>query len=169
MTIPDAAVSWLLTGITTYSPGKARRVNFLSELAKLLSGAGWLLLTRLLAGDESVAWNYGFQFAGSWFYYQPTFDARWRQYSPGFCLLTKMVEQACDNPDIHFWTWDWARKGTRTVLPARTVKPCTLQLRIRARCACGKGCAITRRRRSSLRHGWNTGCDGWSVALPPRA
>ena len=64
--------------------------------------AGWLVLTRLLVGDEPVAWNYGFQFAGSWFYYQPTFDARWRQYSPGFCLLTKMVEQACDDPEIQF-------------------------------------------------------------------
>ena len=72
------------------------RQDFLAALAELLSSAGWLVLTRLLVGDEPVAWNYGFQFAGSWFYYQPTFDARWRQYSPGFCLLTKMVEQACD-------------------------------------------------------------------------
>jgi len=79
----------------------AERQNFLSGLAELLSGTGGLVLTRLLAGDEPVAWNYGLQFAGSWFYYQPTFDARWRQFSPGFCLLTKMVEQACDHPDMH--------------------------------------------------------------------
>jgi len=58
------------------------------------------VLTRLLLGNEPVAWNYGFRFAGSWFYYQPTFDSRWRQFSPGFCLLTKMVEQACDDPTI---------------------------------------------------------------------
>ena len=81
-------------------PARSGR-TFLPALAELLSEAGWLVLTRLLAGDQPVAWNYGFQFAGSWFYYQPTFDARWRQFSPGFCLLTKMVEQACDNPEIH--------------------------------------------------------------------
>jgi CelD/BcsL family acetyltransferase involved in cellulose biosynthesis len=79
----------------------AERQAFLSGLAELLSGAGWLALTRLLVGGEPVAWNYGFAFAGSWFYYQPTFDARWRQFSPGFCLLTRMVEAACGNPEIH--------------------------------------------------------------------
>jgi CelD/BcsL family acetyltransferase involved in cellulose biosynthesis len=97
----EAHVARFRVGGRTSNLSSAERQNFLSGLAELLSGAGWLVLTRLLAGDEPVAWNYGFQFAGSWFYYQPTFDARWRQLSPGFCLLTKMVEQACDNPDIH--------------------------------------------------------------------
>ena len=79
----------------------AERQEFLAGLAELLSASGWLVLSRLSAGGEPVAWNYGFEFAGSWFYYQPTFDARWRQFSPGFCLLTKMVERACDHPEIH--------------------------------------------------------------------
>jgi CelD/BcsL family acetyltransferase involved in cellulose biosynthesis len=78
----------------------AERQAFLSVLAELLSNAGWLTLTRLLVGGQPVAWNYGFRFGDSWFYYQPTFDAAWREYSPGFCLLTKMVDQACDNPNI---------------------------------------------------------------------
>jgi CelD/BcsL family acetyltransferase involved in cellulose biosynthesis len=77
-----------------------QRQAFLAELAELLSTRGWMVLTRLLVGDQAVAWNYGFQFAGSWFYYQPTFDNAWRQYSPGFCLLSKIVEAACDNPAI---------------------------------------------------------------------
>lgn len=79
----------------------AERQAFLTGLAELLSGAGWLVLTRLLVGDETAAWNYGFQFSGTWFYYQPTFDDRWRQFSPGFCLLTKMVAHACERPDLH--------------------------------------------------------------------
>ncbi len=78
----------------------AERQAFLSVLAELLSGSGWLVLTRLLVDGQPVAWNYGFQFGDSWFYYQPTFDAGWQEFSPGFCLLTKMVEQACDNPKI---------------------------------------------------------------------
>ena len=78
----------------------AERQAFLSILAELLSSSGWLMLTRLLVADQPVAWNYGFQFCDSWFYYQPTFDSTWREFSPGFCLLTKMVAQACDNPRI---------------------------------------------------------------------
>lgn len=78
----------------------AERQAFLTNLAELLSGSEWLVLTRLLVGEQAVAWNYGFQFGDSWFYYQPTFDAGWREFSPGFCLLTKMVEHACDSPKI---------------------------------------------------------------------
>ena len=77
-----------------------QRQAFLTELAGLLSAADWIVLTRLLVGDRSIAWNYGFQFSGSWFYYQPTFDSEWRRFSPGFCLLSKIVEAGCDDPEI---------------------------------------------------------------------
>jgi CelD/BcsL family acetyltransferase involved in cellulose biosynthesis len=77
-----------------------QRQDFLTELAGLLSAADWIVLTRLLVGDRSIAWNYGFQFSGSWFYYQPTFDNELRRFSPGFCLLSKIVEAACDDPEI---------------------------------------------------------------------
>lgn len=76
------------------------RRTFLAELANLLSGPGWITLTTLNVGDEPVAWNYGFQFAGSWFWYQPTFDSRFQRYYPGLCLLAKIVEEACDRPEI---------------------------------------------------------------------
>ncbi len=78
----------------------AERRVFLQELAELLSKPGWMTFSRLLIGDRTVAWNYGFRFAGSWFWYQPAFDLRWKQYSPGFCLLTKIVEEACRNEEI---------------------------------------------------------------------
>jgi CelD/BcsL family acetyltransferase involved in cellulose biosynthesis len=77
-----------------------QRQVFLTELASLLSAEGWIVLTRLRVGNNSVAWNYGFQFCGGWFYYQPTFDTNWRQFSPGFCLLSKIVEAGCDDPEI---------------------------------------------------------------------
>jgi CelD/BcsL family acetyltransferase involved in cellulose biosynthesis len=79
----------------------AERQAFLTVLAELLSGSGWLVLTRLRVADQTIAWNYGFEFGDSWFYYQPTFDAGWREFSPGFCLLTRILEHACDNPQIH--------------------------------------------------------------------
>ena len=77
-----------------------RRV-FLEELARLLSESGWLTLSRLVSGDKSYAWNYGFQFQGTWFWYQPTFDSDWEKFSPGFCLLSKLIEQAAENPAIN--------------------------------------------------------------------
>jgi len=43
-----------------------------------------------------VAWNYGFQFHGSWFWYQPTFDSHQEENSPGHCLLSRIVIEACD-------------------------------------------------------------------------
>ncbi len=80
---------------------QAERRAFLAELANLLSGPGWIALTSLKVGDEPVAWNYGFRFAGSWFWYMPTFDSGFRRYYPGLCLLAKIVEQACESPEIN--------------------------------------------------------------------
>lgn len=77
-----------------------QRQSFLAELAFLLSSAGWIALTRLRVGDHTVAWNYGFRFSGSWFYYQPTFHMDWGRFSPGLCLLSKIVEAGCDDPEV---------------------------------------------------------------------
>ena len=77
------------------------RQFFLAELARLLSPQGWLNLTCLNVGDETAAWNYGFEFSGSWFWYQPTFIGRFQQHDPGLCLLTKIVEEACERTEIN--------------------------------------------------------------------
>jgi CelD/BcsL family acetyltransferase involved in cellulose biosynthesis len=97
----DAHVARCTAGGRASNLASAERQKFIFILAELLSRAGWLVLTRLLVGDDTIAWNYGFEFAGSWFYYQPTFDARWQKFSPGFCLLTKMVERACDVREVN--------------------------------------------------------------------
>ena len=77
---------------------KPERQAFLEHLAKLLSEVGWIALTRMMSGEKTFAWNYGFQFHGSWFWYQPTFDSDLERYSPGFCLLAKLIEEAAENP-----------------------------------------------------------------------
>jgi len=77
------------------------RRHFLAELARLLSDAGWLFLSCLNAGEHVVAWNYGFRFSGSWFWYQPTFESQRETHSPGFCLLSKIVGEACDASDLN--------------------------------------------------------------------
>jgi CelD/BcsL family acetyltransferase involved in cellulose biosynthesis len=90
---------FLATGRISNMASPERRV-FLEELAKLLSESGWLMLTRMMSGESTLAWNYGFQFHGTWFWYQPTFDSDLEKYSPGFCLLAKLVEEAADNPGL---------------------------------------------------------------------
>jgi CelD/BcsL family acetyltransferase involved in cellulose biosynthesis len=90
---------FLMTGRISIVRSGERRV-FLRELARSLSRSGWAMLSSMQVGDVSVAWNYGFQFAGSWFWYQPTFSIAYEDYSPGFCLLSNIVETACDSPDV---------------------------------------------------------------------
>ena len=72
-----------------------RRI-FLEELARRFAGTGTVTMSMLMIGDRPVAWNYGFQFHGSWFWYQPTFDSRQEENSPGHCLLSRIVVEACD-------------------------------------------------------------------------
>ncbi len=72
------------------------RRRFLQELARRFSGAGVVTLSLLSIADRPVAWNYGFRFHGAWFWYQPTFDSRQEENSPGHCLLSGIVIEACD-------------------------------------------------------------------------
>lgn len=69
---------------------------FLEELARRFSDTSVVTLSMLMIGDRPVAWNYGFQFHGSWFIYQATFDSREEEHSPGHCLLSRIVSEACD-------------------------------------------------------------------------
>jgi CelD/BcsL family acetyltransferase involved in cellulose biosynthesis len=89
---------FLATGRISNLARPERRV-FLEELARSLSDSGWVTLSRLMVGGRAVAWNYGFQFAGSWFWYQPTFATDFQLSSPGLWLLSKIVEESCENAD----------------------------------------------------------------------
>ena len=79
---------------------RGERRAFLRELARELSGSGWMVFSRLLVSELTAAWNYGFRFAGSWFWYQPTVNNVFGDFSPGYCLLAKIVELGCDSPDV---------------------------------------------------------------------
>ncbi len=97
--IQSHVARFLDTGRISNMARPERRV-FLAELAKLLSASGWLALTRMMSGNDSFAWNYGFEFQDTWFWYQPTFDSVLEKYSPGFCLLAKLIEEASNNPAL---------------------------------------------------------------------
>lgn len=84
----------------TSNIAQAERQAFLSELAQLLGDAGWMRFSCLMAGEHELAWNYGFEYAGSWFWYQPTFDTAYRKYFPGFCMLAMMIKEASERESV---------------------------------------------------------------------
>jgi CelD/BcsL family acetyltransferase involved in cellulose biosynthesis len=90
---------FLVTGRVSNMARSERRI-FLTELAKLLAESGWLVLTRMMSGTKVFAWNYGFQFQGTRFWYQPTFVSELEKYSPGFCCLAKLIEESADDPQL---------------------------------------------------------------------
>lgn len=91
---------FLSTGRISNQVTSQRRV-FLEELAELLSEPGWMCLSELTVAGRAIAWNYGFRYEGSWFWYQPTFDTDFDHLSPGYCLLGKIVEQSCESDGIN--------------------------------------------------------------------
>lgn len=76
------------------------RGTFLRELARLLAMQRWMTLSCLTLAGTPVAWNFGFEFRGSYFWYQPTFSESVAKYSPGSCLLAKVILEACEREDV---------------------------------------------------------------------
>lgn len=97
----DAHVAHFQATRRSSSLATPERRRFLEELARRFSGTGVVTLSTLMVNGQPVAWNYGFQFQGSWFWYQPTFDSRWEQHSPGYSLLARIVIEACDRNDMN--------------------------------------------------------------------
>lgn len=99
---------------------------FMEELARRFSGTGIVTLTILKIGDRRVAWSYGFQFHDGWSLYQTTFDTRDEENSPGYCLLAKILIEACDTATLSRVDMglgaeaykEWFANGTRQTLYA---------------------------------------------------
>jgi CelD/BcsL family acetyltransferase involved in cellulose biosynthesis len=81
--------------------GPERR-TFLHQLSDLLSHSGWLKISQLEIDGRPVAWNYGFRFGGSWFWYLPTFQMEYEHVSPGSCLLRLMVEEGARDASVRW-------------------------------------------------------------------
>ncbi|HVI07442.1 MAG TPA: GNAT family N-acetyltransferase [Candidatus Binatia bacterium] len=75
------------------------RRKFLEELVLRLEPSV-VTLSILEIDRRPVAWNFGFNFCGSWFWYMPTFDSAQEASSPGYCLLSRIVTDACDMPEM---------------------------------------------------------------------
>jgi len=80
----------------------AERRTFLRHLSDLLSHSGWLKISQLEIDGRPVAWNYGFRFGGSWFWYLPTFQMEYEHVSPGSCLLRLLVEEGARDASLRW-------------------------------------------------------------------
>jgi CelD/BcsL family acetyltransferase involved in cellulose biosynthesis len=78
------------------------RRAFLQELTSLLAREGWLKISQLDVSGQAVAWNYGFRFADSWFWYLPSFKVESEDCSPGSCLLRLLVEEGCADSSLRW-------------------------------------------------------------------
>lgn len=78
----------------------ADRRQFFSELTSLLSQNHWLDVSVLYAGENAVAWNFGFQFADVLFWYLPTFDFSINSLSPGACLLNLLIAESQNEKQV---------------------------------------------------------------------
>ena len=96
----DAHVARFAATGRTSSLATSERRSFLEELARHFDGSGIVTLSQLKIQNRAVAWNFGFRFHRSWFWYQPTFDSRWEEHSPGYCLLAHIVADACDTDGL---------------------------------------------------------------------
>lgn len=128
---------FLVTGRTS-SLADCKRRAFLADLSQLLSQAGWVVLTRMMSGDRVFAWNYGFQFRGTWFWYQPTFDSALEKYSPGFCLLAKLIEEAWENPRFSLVDMGLGAEGYKERFANRTRRTLYVSLRTSILGHCGE-------------------------------
>ncbi len=81
--------------------GPERR-TFLRQLSSLLSQSGWLKISQLEIDGRPVAWNFGFRFGGSWFWYLPTFQMEYEHVSPGSCLLRLLVEEGAKDASVRW-------------------------------------------------------------------
>ncbi len=90
---------FLATGRVSPLVGPERRL-LLAELTRRLGKAGWLKVSRLEIGGRPVAWNFGFQFRNSCFWYLPTFTLEYEDLSPGSHLLRLLIEECCSDPSL---------------------------------------------------------------------
>jgi CelD/BcsL family acetyltransferase involved in cellulose biosynthesis len=99
--IVDAQISRFLATNRLSPLIQPQRRFFLAELGRLLSSAGWLKVSQLEVDSRPVAWNFGFRFFDSWFWYLPAFQVQYEKSSPGSCLLRLLTEEACADPSVN--------------------------------------------------------------------
>jgi CelD/BcsL family acetyltransferase involved in cellulose biosynthesis len=70
--------------------------DFFRHLVKELLPQGWLRFDALLLDGRAIAFHFGFEFRGRFFWYKPAFCTGEARRSPGLVLLKFILEDAID-------------------------------------------------------------------------
>ena len=68
--------------------------RFYEELAVWASENGWLRLSFLRVGEQAVAFQYGFEAGGTYYFLKGGYDPEYRRFAPGKLLLRALLERA---------------------------------------------------------------------------
>lgn len=75
---------------------KEENKDFYRKLLQDMCNKGWLRFSLLLLDDKPIATHLGFLYDGLYYYYKPTFDDSYKEFSPGNVLLKRMIEDSVD-------------------------------------------------------------------------
>jgi CelD/BcsL family acetyltransferase involved in cellulose biosynthesis len=73
-----------------------REKTFYEELVKALAPTGWLVFSVVLFNDRPLAFHLGFEYAGRFIWYKPTFNVEYSEHSPGEVLIKYLFEYALE-------------------------------------------------------------------------
>jgi CelD/BcsL family acetyltransferase involved in cellulose biosynthesis len=95
--------------------------GFLALVAGAGVDEGWGHYSALRIGGVPVAWHLGLLDSGRLYYWVPTHDARWANYSPGKLLLAELIEYGCREGwrEIHLLTGNHDYKRAWNPTPRR--------------------------------------------------
>lgn len=68
--------------------------SFYKRLGEMATETGWFRLTRLCWEERPVAFHFGFNYRGNFFYYIPSYDVALAKHSPGQVLLRQLILRA---------------------------------------------------------------------------
>jgi CelD/BcsL family acetyltransferase involved in cellulose biosynthesis len=105
--------------------GERHGADFLYKLVDAMAASGALHLSAIRSNDAIAACHLGFLRDGVFYYYLPTYDARWSKYSPGTVLRGLLIMSACDlgvrRFDMLLGAHDYKSRYDVTAEPVRTL------------------------------------------------
>jgi CelD/BcsL family acetyltransferase involved in cellulose biosynthesis len=84
---------WKAAGGTAVA-SQEHTLRFYEELADWAANNGWLRLSFLRVGERAVAFQYGFEAGGTYYFLKGGYDPEYRRYAPGKLLLRALLERA---------------------------------------------------------------------------
>lgn len=75
----------------------SRNREFYAELIERLMPTGWLVFSVVQFNQQPIAFHFGFEFAGRFLWYKPSFDTGYRKHSPGNLLLRFLLQRAIEH------------------------------------------------------------------------